>query len=573
MKRYGIRTISLILCLMFLSLNLFEVQSASNYQEIYIKITEARVVIDDSTTRSKVDDAFNDIKAAINKDPDLKALKKLQETLKALNVDSSTTEQNETLTNITKILLELEQTSAKSESDNHDVKIGQLQSNLEMHKKAFTQSLDINDEEGLKKANSELNRIWTKYERYIRDKNIEKYGQIEIKLFEMRRLVEGGKPETKNVLALYDDIISDVRDVELSRPSQSKNNTYTTQTLLEELDGAIKHIEKHQVTKAKSNLNQFMRIWPYVEGDIRTKDQGLYTQIEADIPRFAVVLNSDNHESVKKDLSTLYKDIQKVVHHSEYSYIDVSLVLLREGVEVIIIVMSLSSITRTLNSRKGTVLLYSGSVIGLLLSLIGAYVLISAFQNSGILRESLEAFIGLIAVILMFIVGIWLHRHASRKQWEILINNLNQQALDHNKLWLFGVIGCMSVLREGVETIVFYLGMIGHISSKQLVLGIILGLLVLVGFSIAYRFLIKWIPIRYVFRVLSILMLVLAFKMIGVSIYQLQILNFIPKHVIESLPTISTLGLFPTVEVVSVQLIFILITLAYVFVHQRKLDS
>ncbi|MEJ7293918.1 hypothetical protein WL279_12785, partial [Staphylococcus epidermidis] len=79
---------------------------------------------------------------------------------------------------------------------------------------------------------------------------------------------------------------------------------------------------------------------------------------------------------------------------------------------------------------------------------------------------------------------------------------------------------------EGVEVIIFYMGMIGSITTKDFILGIALAIVILVIFAFAFRFILKLIPVRFIFRVLSILIFVMTFKMLGVSIQKLQLLGY-----------------------------------------------
>ena len=84
----------------------------------------------------------------------------------------------------------------------------------------------------------------------------------------------------------------------------------------------------------------------------------------------------------------------------------------------------------------------------------------------------MEATLGIIAVVLMYIVGIWMHRRSSAKRWNDMIQNMYQNAISNGNLVLLGTIGLISVLREGVEVIIFYMGMIGSITSMDFVIGI-----------------------------------------------------------------------------------------------------
>lgn len=80
----------------------------------------------------------------------------------------------------------------------------------------------------------------------------------------------------------------------------------------------------------------------------------------------------------------------------------------------------------------------------------------------------------------------------------------------------------ISVLREGVEVIIFYMGMIGSIKTQDFIIGIVIAIVILIIFALLFRFIVKLIPVHYIFRVLSILIFIMTFKMLGVSIQKLN---------------------------------------------------
>ncbi|WP_369011890.1 FTR1 family protein, partial [Staphylococcus saprophyticus] len=92
------------------------------------------------------------------------------------------------------------------------------------------------------------------------------------------------------------------------------------------------------------------------------------------------------------------------------------------------------------------------------LSIILAITFVETLGNSGMLRESMEAGLGIVAVILMFIVGVWMHKRSNAKRWNAMIKNMYANAISNGNLVLLATIGLISVLREGVEVIIFYMG-------------------------------------------------------------------------------------------------------------------
>ncbi len=67
-------------------------------------------------------------------------------------------------------------------------------------------------------------------------------------------------------------------------------------------------------------------------------------------------------------------------------------------------------------------------------------------------------------------------------------------AISNGNLVLLATIGLISVLREGVEVIIFYMGMIGELATKDFIIGIALAIVILIIFALLFRFIVKLIP-------------------------------------------------------------------------------
>ena len=354
------------------------------------------------------------------------------------------------------------------------------------------------------------------------------------------------------------------------KQSDSDSDKYKVTQLNEELDKAIAGINDNDLDKADASLSQFVKIWPYVEGKIQTKNSSLYTKIEDKIPYYQSILDQSNKDRVKKGLQELNSEIKDTVGQGEYSFVDVMIIFLREGIEVLLIIMTLTTMTRKVKDVKGTSSVVGGALLGLILSIGLGITFIYTIGNNGVVREGMEAILGIVAVVLMYVVGIWMHRRSNAQRWNEMIQSMYNNAMSNGNLILLGTIGLISVLREGVEVIIFYMGMIGSITTKDFILGIGLAIIILIIFAFAFRFIVKLIPVRFIFRVLSILIFVMTFKMLGVSIQKLQLLGYMPQHSIEGLPTLSWIGFYPSVETIIAQVILIILILGFVLYNRKK---
>ena len=158
-----------------------------------------------------------------------------------------------------------------------------------------------------------------------------------------------------------------------------------------------------------------------------------------------------------------------------------------------------------------------------------------------------------------------MHKRSNAKRWNDMIKNMYANAISNGNLVLLATIGLISVLREGVEVIIFYMGMIGELATKDFVIGIVLAIVILIVFALLFRFIVRLIPIFYIFRVLSIFIFIMGFKMLGVSIQKLQLLGAMPRHVIEGFPTINWLGFYPSYEPLIAQAAYIMVVAILIF--------
>lgn len=67
------------------------------------------------------------------------------------------------------------------------------------------------------------------------------------------------------------------------------------------------------MSDADAALTHFIEIWPYVEGQIQTKDGALYTKIEDKIPYYQSVLDEHNKAHVKDGLVDLNNQIKRLL--------------------------------------------------------------------------------------------------------------------------------------------------------------------------------------------------------------------------------------------------------------------
>lgn len=302
-----------------------------------------------------------------------------------------------------------------------------------------------------------------------------------------------------------------------------------------------------------------------VEGDVSTRDSKLYSDMETQVPTAISLLESEKvkAEEAQTIIEDLHERLLPLISETSYSTWDAALILLREGLEALLIVATLLAFLKKVNQGDKQKWIWVGVAAGLLASAILAIIINIVFSRitAASSREYIEGITGIAAVVMMVSVGAWLHSKANVKAWNRYINKQMTQAITTGSVISFAMVSFLSIFREGAETIIFYAGMSPYMSMKQLLTGIVLALVILIVAGVLImRYSVK-IPISVFFKAATVFIYLLAFKILGVSVHALQVSKTISIHTLHSFPFIDWIGLYPTVETLIPQLVLLLIIL------------
>lgn len=421
-----------------------------------------------------------------------------------------------------------------------------------------------------------LNTKWTTIEPVVRTQSIVAYGQIETYLAFMRIGLSQDPADEKKVLdnsLALKGIINDFLNGKLK--SQNGSETYTLKDVTQLLDTSLAEMKAGEKDKAIKNLNQALIIWPVVEGEVRTRDTSLYNKIENDIPATIGLLSSKNVDmkKAKSLITNINAQLELITTKTTYTFVDALLILLREGMEAILIVTGLIAFLKKTNNPNGKKWIWGGALAGFIASAVLAICINIFFSNiaAATNREALEGVIGLIAVVMMLTVGAWLHQKTNLLQWNTYMEKSIGKALATGSLFSMATLSFLAIFREGAETIIFYIGMSPSIKVSQLALGIGLAVILLVILGVVIIRYSSVIPLRPFFIVATWVIYILTFKMIGVSMHALQIAKILPTHFVQDMPFIQWIGLYPTVETIVPQLILLMIIVGTSFYVKNPL--
>ncbi|MEH8097771.1 FTR1 family protein [Gallibacterium anatis] len=416
------------------------------------------------------------------------------------------------------------------------------------------------DIEQLKQQYRLFNGIWTKNERLVRDVDMVYYGKIETALALLRVAIETEpldyqriESNTAKIATQFDDFVS-------GKKAEAVITNYQLNDGINLLREGLQAFEQQDNATAQGKLTTFIEIWPSIEGEVSTRNGSLYSKVESQVP---VILAKGSEAKYQTELKQIITQLAEINPAAGYSALDAMLILLREGLEALLVVMALVSALRVANRPQGYKWVGGGVIAGLVLSLVAAFALQRLFpsSSSGTNREIIEGAVGIVAVLMILTIGAWLHSKSSLNAWQAYIKKHMNKALTTGSFISLFALSFLSVFREGAETILFYVGILPNISTESFALGVGIAVILLVILAVVILKSSVKLPVPTMFKILTWVLYILGFKILGVSVHALQLTAVLPTTIIDILPNIEWLGFYATLQTIIAQLVYIALIL------------
>ncbi|MFU2055048.1 FTR1 family iron permease [Gallibacterium anatis] len=416
------------------------------------------------------------------------------------------------------------------------------------------------DIEQLKQQYRLFNGIWTKNERLVRDVDMAYYGKIETALALLRVAIETEpldyqriESNTAKIATQFDDFVS-------GKKAEAVTTNYQLNDGINLLREGLQAFEQQDNATAQEKLTTFIEIWPSIEGEVSTRNGSLYSKVESQVP---VILAKGSEAKYQTELKQIITQLAEINPAAGYSALDAMLILLREGLEALLVVMALVSALRVANRPQGYKWVGGGVIAGLVLSLVAAFALQRLFpsSSSGTNREIIEGAVGIVAVLMILTIGAWLHSKSSLNAWQAYIKKHMNKALTTGSFISLFALSFLSVFREGAETILFYVGILPNISTESFALGVGIAVILLAILAVVILKSSVKLPVPTMFKILTWVLYILGFKILGVSVHALQLTAVLPTTIIDILPNIEWLGFYATLQTIIAQLVYIALIL------------
>ena len=341
-----------------------------------------------------------------------------------------------------------------------------------------------------------------------------------------------------------------------------------TASILVLLDSARSLAKSGNTNAARDGAFDAYLAFEPLESIVSAKDPGLVTSLERSFANFKIAVASGDIESAALTRDAIAEALPRVValasetgENAVATFWQSFLIILREGFEAILVVGAVVAFLIKTGNRKQLRSIWLGVVLGVVASLITAIIIKTVFSAIPASSEIVEAVSLLIAVVVLFSVSYWLISKVEAVKWQKFIAHKVSAALERGGGRALMLVAFLAVYREGAETALFYQALFSQTqgTALPLVLGILAGSVALaVIFVLFYRFGIK-IPMRPFFAVTSLLLYYMAFVFAGRGIRELQEGNVMSMTPLKHVPDISWLGLFPTVETVTLQAVLLVL--------------
>ncbi len=347
----------------------------------------------------------------------------------------------------------------------------------------------------------------------------------------------------------------------------------------ERLDASLRaYAAGNRRAAADLALSAYLDGFEPVEPMLAARDPALMARIEQAMGALRAAIGNARPlpevQAANQELAGLFGEAETTLAperaSSASSFLGAFGVLLREGLEALLIVVAMIAFLRKTERTEVLGFVHAGWVGALAAGVVTWFIATYFIGVSGASRELTEGFGSLFAAIILLTVGIWMHGKSNAEAWQRYIKEKMTHALSKRSGWFLFLLAFIVVYREVFETILFYaalwaqgngLAMLGGAAAAAALLTVLA--LVMLRFSTR-------LPITQFFSWSAVLIAILAVVLAGKGTAGLQEAGLLEVAPLSSVPRIQMLGLFPTTETVMAQLAALAILATGFWLNRRR---
>lgn len=319
-----------------------------------------------------------------------------------------------------------------------------------------------------------------------------------------------------------------------------------------------------------------------MENKVGSRDAAFKSTLEGHFTRLVSFIKAGQPvEQLQAEAVALQRDLSSAVEmlgagdETDWSlFIYSLLIIVREGLEALLIVAAIVAYLVKNNHQDKLPLIRQSVVVALVASVLTAFVFQWLFANSGQSRELLEGFTMMIAVVMLFSMSYWLLSKTEARQWKAYLEGKFSKSLSSGSMIGLWLTSFLAVYREGAETVLFYLALMGDASTTSghlsILAGFGVGCVFLLMAYLVMRFTVVKLPLKPFFMFTGGFMYLMAFVFAGKSVLELIEGKLFEPTLLPGVPEISWLGIYPYLETLIPQGILLIAALVALWVMQRR---
>lgn len=322
-------------------------------------------------------------------------------------------------------------------------------------------------------------------------------------------------------------------------------------------------------------LSAYLDGFEAVEPALAIKDKLLLGQIEQAMAGYRAALSRGDVAGAREiqarlqaQLDSAQAKLDDKVDDRLGVFLAALAILLREGVEALLVVVAMIAFLK--KSGRDDVLPYvhAGWVAALAAGGLTWFAATYLIDISGASRELTEGFSAIFAAVVLLAVGIWMHQKSLGGRWQAYIRDKLSASLGRRSRIMLFILAFVTVYREVFETVLFYAALWTEGGEAYLLGGLLLGLVILAMIAAAMLRTSARLPITQFFAVSSALIAILAVVLIGKGSAALQEAGWLNVTPLD-LPRLDLLGVYPSLQTISAQLLVLLIVVGGMLFNAR----
>ena len=325
-------------------------------------------------------------------------------------------------------------------------------------------------------------------------------------------------------------------------------------------------------------LSAYLDGFEPVEPALRGRDAELLTRVEVAMGDFrAAISRGDPPAEIERralEIDGLISEAEQALAPDSASFVSTFLsaftILLREGLEALLIVVAMIAFLRKADRRDVLPYVHGGWIVALAAGVLTWWVATYLVSISGANRELTEGIGGVVSALVLVSVGVWMHGKSQADVWQAYIREKLSAALSKKSAWFLFLLAFIVVYREVFETVLFFTALWSQGGAAALLAGAGAAVAVLAVLAWVLLFYSARLPISEFFRYSALLIAVLAVVLMGKGMKGLQEAGMIGLQTVAGAPRIELLGIYPTVEGLSAQVVVLLAVIVGFWLTGRR---